>query len=78
MFHEGVEVEDDDVHVVIPGDEVAVPQLAQQRTEHDAGPDLVLIHGLEEITNVANHQVPLVEEPHELELAEAAVHDTLS
>ena len=29
LFQEGIEVEDNDVHVVIPGDEVVVPQLAQ-------------------------------------------------
>ena len=72
LLQEGVEVEDNDVHVVIPGDEVVVPQLAQQRAEHDAGTDLPLIHGFEEIMNVANDQVPFVEESNRLELAEIA------
>ena len=78
MLQEGVKVEDDDVHIVIPGDEVVVPQLAQQRAEHDTGTDLVLIRGLEEIVNVTNDQVSLVEKSHELELAEVATHDVLS
>jgi hypothetical protein len=69
VLQEGVEVEDDDVHIVIPGDEVVVPQLAQQRAEHDTGTNLVLIRSLEEIMNVANDQVPLVEKSDELELA---------
>jgi hypothetical protein len=78
VLQEGVEVEDDDVHIVIPGDEVVVPQLPQQRTEHDTGTNLVLIRSLEEIMNVANDQVPLVEKSDELELAEVTVHDVLS
>jgi hypothetical protein len=78
VLQEDVEVEDDDVHVVIPRDEVVVPQLAQQRTEHNAGTDLVLIHGLEEIVNVTNDQVSLVEKSYELELAEVVTHDILS
>jgi hypothetical protein len=78
VLQEDVEVEDDDVHVVIPRDEVVVPQLAQQRAEHNAGTDLVLIHGLEEIVNVTNDQVSLVEKSHELELAEVVTHDILS
>jgi hypothetical protein len=69
VLQEGVEVEDDDVHIVIPGDEVVVPQLAQQRAEHDTGTDLVLIRGLEEIVNVTNDQVPLVKKSDKLELA---------
>jgi hypothetical protein len=69
MLQEGVKVEDDDVHIVIPGDEVVVPQLAQQRAEHDTGTDLVLIRGLEEIVNVTNDQVPLVKKSDKLELA---------
>ena len=69
VLQEGVEVEDDDVHIVIPGDEVVVPQLAQQRAEHDTGTDLVLIRSLEEIMNVTNDQVPLIEKPDKLELA---------
>ena len=75
VLQEGVEVEDDNVHVVIPGDEVVVPQLAQQRAEHDAGTDLLPIHYFEEIMNVANDQVPFVEESNELELANVAFHD---
>jgi hypothetical protein len=78
VLQEGVKVEDDDVHIVIPGDEVVVPQLPQQRTEHDTGTNLVLIRSLEEIMNVANDQVPLVEKSDELELAEVTVHDVLS
>jgi hypothetical protein len=78
VLQEGDEVEDDDVHIVIPGDEVVVPQLAQQRTEHDTGTNLVLIRSLEEIMNVANDQVPLVEKSDELELAEVTVHDVFS
>jgi len=46
-----------------------VPQLAQQRAEHDTGTDLVLIRSLEEIMNVTNDQVPLIEKPDKLELA---------
>jgi hypothetical protein len=69
VLQEGVKVEDDDVHIVIPGDEVVVPQLAQQRAEHDTGTDLVLIRGLEEIVNVTNDQVPLVKKSDKLELA---------
>ena len=52
-----------------------MPQLAQQRAEHDTGTNLVLIRGLEEIMNVTNDQVPLVEKSHEFELAEVAIHD---
>jgi hypothetical protein len=78
VHQEGVEVEDDDVHIVIPGDEVVVPQLAQERTEHDTGTNLVLIRSLEEIMNVTNDQVPLVEKSDKLELAEVTVHDVLS
>ena len=78
VLQEGVKVEDDDVHIVIPGDEVVVPQLPQQRTEHDTGTNLVLIRSLEEIMNVANDQVPLVEKSDELELAKVTVHDVLS
>jgi hypothetical protein len=77
-LQEGVEVEDDDVHIVVPWDEVVVPQLAQQRAEHDTGTNLVLIRSLEKIVNVTNDQVPLVEKPDELELAEVTVHDVLS
>jgi hypothetical protein len=77
VLQEDVEVEDDDVHIVIP-DEVVVPQLAQQRAEHNAGTDQVLIRGLEEIVNVTNDQVSLVEKSHELELAEITIHDILS
>ena len=69
MLQESVKVEDDDVHIVIPGDEVVVAQLAQQRAEHDTGTDLVLIRSLEEIMNVTNDQVPLIEKPDKLELA---------
>ena len=78
VLQEDVEIEDDDVHIVIPGDEVVVPQLAQQRAEHDTGTNLVLIRGLEELMNVTNDQVPLVEKSQELELAEVAIHDILS
>ena len=78
VLQEDVEIEDDDVHIVIPGDEVVVPQLAQQRAEDDTGTNLVLIRSLEEIMNVTNDQVPLVEKSHELELAEIAIHDILS
>jgi hypothetical protein len=78
VLQEDVEVEDDDVHIVIPRDEVVVPQLAQQRAEHNAGTDLVLIRGLEEIVNVTNDQVSLGEKTHELELTEIAIHDILS
>jgi hypothetical protein len=73
VLQEGVEVEDDDVHIVIPGDEVVVPQLAQQRAEHDTGTNLVLIRSIEEIMNVTNDQVPLLEKPDKLELAEVTV-----
>ena len=55
-----------------------MPQLAEQRTEHDTGTNLVLIRSLEEIMNVANDQVPLVEKSDELELAKVTVHDVLS
>jgi hypothetical protein len=47
-----------------------VPQLAEQRAEHDAGTDLVLIYRAEEIMHVANNQVPLFKEPDRLEFAE--------
>ena len=73
VLQEGVEVEDDDVHIVIPGNEVVVPQLAQQRAEHDTGTNLVSIRSIEEIMNVTNDQVPLVEKPDKLELAEVTV-----
>ena len=59
----------------IPGDGVVVPQFAQQRAEHDARTDLLLIHGLEEIMNVANDQIPFIEDSNELELAKVAVHN---
>ena len=78
VLQEDVEIEDDDVHIVIPGDEVVVPQLAQQRAEDDTGTNLVLIRSLEEIMNVTNDQVPLVEKSQELEIAEIAIHDILS
>tara|TARA_B100000949_G_scaffold145298_1_gene127631 strand:+ start:933 stop:1100 length:168 start_codon:yes stop_codon:yes gene_type:complete len=55
-----------------------VPQLAQQRAEHDTGTNLVLIRSLGEIMNVTNDQVPLVEKSQELEIAEIAIHDILS
>ena len=55
-----------------------VAQLSEQRPEHDAGADLVLFDDFEEIVNVANDEIPLVEEAHQLELAEVAFHAVLS
>jgi hypothetical protein len=64
VLQEDVEVEDDDVHVVIPRDQVSVAQLSEERAEHDARTNPVLVHDFEEVVNVANDQVPLVEEAH--------------
>ena len=49
-------------------DKVVVPQLAEQRSKHEAGTNLVLIHNFEEIMNMANDQIPLIEEPTGLNL----------
>ncbi len=77
MLHEGREVKDDNVHIIIPRDEVIVSEFSQQRAEHDACPNLMPIHSVEQIMNVADDQVALVEESNAFEFFKMLLHDTL-
>ena len=73
VLQKGIEVEDHNVHVVVPGNEVVVPQLAKKCSKHNAGANLVLIRGCEEIVYMANDQPPLIEESNPAKPAEVAL-----